>query len=255
MSRSVRVSTEVELEPARAFEVFTRETDRWFRPTLASGWPDSLRFEPRAGGRVLEVRDGEEVRQIGQVLAWEATPRLLFSLELDGTTEVEVRFEPVAAGTRVSLEHRGWDPLVATAGDATLEHYLDRWRDLLGSFESRALEQVLLECAAVFRDAVSAGDAAFLADHMAEDAVLVFADRRYRKPEVVATIGEHAPYEDVEFRAPEVVRVTEDLAILTCHTTGRIAGRHFANFESSAFVRERGAWKLAFHQVTPTGAD
>jgi hypothetical protein len=29
------------------------------------------------------------------------------------TTEVDVRFEPIGGGTRVSVEHRGWDALRA----------------------------------------------------------------------------------------------------------------------------------------------
>ena len=89
-------------------------------------------------------------------------------------------------GTRISLEHRGWDPLVVRAGDPTLDHYLDRWTALLASFETQALERQLLELSSVFRDAVSAGDSAFLDAHMADDAVLVFGDRRYLKDEVVA---------------------------------------------------------------------
>jgi hypothetical protein len=39
-------------------------------------------------------------------------------------TEVEVRFEPIYGGTRVVLEHRGWDalpPAVAAAGVANVQ--------------------------------------------------------------------------------------------------------------------------------------
>ncbi|MGZ4759818.1 MAG: DUF4440 domain-containing protein, partial [Acidimicrobiales bacterium] len=239
--RSVRVSTEVELEPARAFEVFTTETDAWFRPVPGGGaWPRSLRFEPGPGGRVLDVGPDGEARTVGRVLVWETTPRLLFTLALgrptpsdpspsdpspsDPSTEVEVRFDPVAGGTRISLEHRGWDPIVVRAGDPALDHYLDRWTALLSSFETQALEQQLLELSSVFRDAVSAGDGAFLDAHMADDAVLVFGDRRYLKDEVVGTISGHPPYRDVRLRDPQVVRIGDDVAILTCHASGRRDG-------------------------------
>ncbi len=258
--RSVRVTTEVDLEPTRAFEVFTAETGAWFRPVPGGGaWPRSLRFEPGPGGRVLDVgADGDE-RTVGRVLAWETTPRLLFTLTVGGpapadtSTEVEVRFDPVDGGTRVSLEHRGWDPVVVSAGDPSLDHYLDRWTALLASFETQALERQLLELSSVFRDAVSAGDGAFLDAHMADDAVLVFGDRRYLKHEVVGTIGGHPPYRDVRLRDPQVVRVGDDVAILTCHASGRRDGltEPFENFESTAFVRSGGAWKLAFLQATP----
>lgn len=264
--RTVVVSTEVELEPGRAFEVFTAETGTWFRPVPGGGaWPRSLRFEPGAGGRVLDVGTDGDVRTVGQVLTWETTPRLVFTLEIDhrdpalgpgvgaGPTEVEVRFDPVDGGTRISLEHRGWDPLVVRAGDPTLDHYLDRWTALLSSYETQALERLLLELSSVFRDAVSAGDRAFLDAHMADDAVLVFGDRRYLKDEVVRTIGTHPPYRDVRLRDPQVVRIGTDVAILTCHASGSRDGlpEPFDNFESTAFVRSSGAWKLAFLQATP----
>jgi hypothetical protein len=264
--RTVVVSTEVELAPARAFEVFTTETDTWFRPVPGGGaWPRSLRFEPGAGGRVLDVGADGDVRTVGHVLTWETTPRLVFTLELDhpgpgpgsslgaGPTEVEVRFDPVDGGTRISLEHRGWEPLVVRAGDPTLDHYLDRWTALLASFETQALECQLLELSSVFRDAVSAGDGRFLDAHMADDAVLVFGDRRYLKDEVVRTIGGHPPYRDVQLRDPQVVRIGVDVAILTCHARGSRDGlpQPFDNFESTAFVRSGGEWKLAFLQATP----
>ena len=264
--RTVVVSTEVELDPGRAFEVFTGETDTWFRPLPGGGaWPRSLRFEPGAGGRVLDVGADGEIRTVGQVLTWETTPRLVFTLEIDpgasavgrggsaGPTEVEVRFDPVGGGTRISLEHRGWEPLVVRAGDPTLDHYLDRWTALLATYETQALEVHLLELSSVFRDAVSAGDSAFLDDHMTDDAVLVFGDRRYLKEEVVRTIGGHPPYRDVRLRDPQVVRVGADVAILACHACGRRDGlpEPFDNFESTAFVRSAGEWKLAFLQATP----
>lgn len=261
--RSVVVSTEVDLDPTRAFEVFTSETDAWFRPVPGGGaWPRSLRFEPGAGGRVLDVADDGQVRTIGRVVTWETTPRLVFTLALDRSgggdapTEVEVRFDPVAGGTRISLEHRGWEPLVVSAGDPGLDHYLDRWTALLASFETQALEHLLLELSSVFRDAVSAGDSAFLDAHMADDAVLVFGDRRYLKEEVVRTIGGHPPYREVRLRDPQVVRIGEDVAILTCRASGRRDGlpAPFENFESTAFVRSGGSWKLAFLQATPVSS-
>ncbi len=260
--RTVVVSSEVELDPARAFEVFTTETHAWFRPVPGGGaWPRSLRFEPGAGGRVLDVGADGDVRTVGHVLTWETRPRLVFTLEIDhpdrgigsGTTEVEVRFDPVDSGTRISLEHRGWDPLVVRAGDPTLDHYLDRWMALLASYETQALELQLLELSSVFRDAVSAGDSAFLDAHMADDAVLVFGERRYLKQEVVRTISGHPPYRDVRLRDPQVVRVGADVAILTCHVRGSRDGlsEPFDNFESTAFVRADREWKLAFLQATP----
>ena len=254
------MSTDVGIDPARAFEIFTTDTEAWFAPGPASAGvgPRSVRFEPRSGGAVYDVAADGSRRSVGRVLAWERTPRLVFSLDLAGSTptEVEVRFEAIGAGagTRVSLEHRGWGSAIVTAGDPDLAPYVDRWRLLLASFESRALDDVLMAFASVFRDAVSAGDAAFLDRHMTDDAMLVFPGERYAKPEVVATIGDHPPYEDVHFADPHVVRLGPDSAILTCRVTGWIRGTRFGNVESSAYVRSEGRWRLAFLQSTPLPA-
>ena len=51
--------------------------------------------------------------------------------------EVEVRFAPSGAGTRLELEHRGWDRLVSTA-DEIPEHYDSGWDEVLGRFKEAA---------------------------------------------------------------------------------------------------------------------
>ncbi|MGH7151065.1 MAG: VOC family protein [Planctomycetota bacterium] len=126
---SVVVRTvDVEAEPAAAFEMFTREMGVWYRSTPYS-WNDAdravgIRLEPGVGGRLVEVHDrssGEEY-EFGKILVWEPGVRLVFSfrsvfLPPDPLTEVEVRFEAVGAGTRVTLEHRGLDRLPADVED------------------------------------------------------------------------------------------------------------------------------------------
>lgn len=55
------VSISVAVEPAVAFEVFTQETDLWWRRglryRLAGRRPGSLCFEPGVGGRLFESFD------------------------------------------------------------------------------------------------------------------------------------------------------------------------------------------------------
>ena len=62
----------------------------------------------------------------------------------EDVTEVAVRFEPAERGTRVSLEHRGWDHIAAAhparhgyTGDAFVSMIGLRWADLLTAFRSR----------------------------------------------------------------------------------------------------------------------
>ena len=55
---------------------------------------------------------------IGRVTQWTPGQRLVLNWWLPSfadaeSTEVDVRFEPVDGGTRVSVEHRGWSALRA----------------------------------------------------------------------------------------------------------------------------------------------
>jgi uncharacterized protein YndB with AHSA1/START domain len=109
------VTTFVAVSPHDAFSVFTDEIDRWWKggPRFRQG---ELRF---ADGRLIEVTAGERF-EIGRVLVWEPGERLVFewrarSFAPGEITEVEVRFQPERiadrAGTRVTVEHRGWGAL------------------------------------------------------------------------------------------------------------------------------------------------
>jgi uncharacterized protein YndB with AHSA1/START domain len=116
----VRVTTVVAADPTTAFALFTTEIDAWWRrgPRFRQGLgrPSLMRFEGGEGGRLLELYTDEAggAFEVGRVLAWKPGDRLIFewrgnNFEPGLVTEVEVRFEPEEAGTRVTLEHRGWD--------------------------------------------------------------------------------------------------------------------------------------------------
>ncbi|MCY1016237.1 SRPBCC domain-containing protein [Pyxidicoccus sp. MSG2] len=120
-----RVTTFVAVSPLDAFEVFTQETDLWWKkgPRFRFGGARNgvLRFEGRAGGRLFESFDDADERafEVGRVLVWEPGARLVFEWRARAfvpgeITEVEVRFEEASGGTRVTLEHRGWDALSPT---------------------------------------------------------------------------------------------------------------------------------------------
>ena len=117
-TRRVRVSTIVATDPDDAFDIFTNETERWWRRDqrfgISASAPGCLRFEPGAGGgRVVEEFSGGEITEVGTILVWQPGQRLVFewrSTRFDPAlrTEVEVTFARVTDGTEVSLEHRGW---------------------------------------------------------------------------------------------------------------------------------------------------
>jgi uncharacterized protein YndB with AHSA1/START domain len=91
-------------------------------------------MEPGVGGRLLEVYDNDsgDGFAMGQVTVWEPGVRLVYADLVSGVaphlpTEVEVRFEPHAGGTRVSLEHRGLNQLPPDMAAQKREH---GWKSL-----------------------------------------------------------------------------------------------------------------------------
>jgi uncharacterized protein YndB with AHSA1/START domain len=132
---TLRKIIRVNAPPAVAWRVFTEQMRTW--------WPlathkigntaavDAI-IEPRAGGRWYERGDDGSTCDWGRVLVWEPPSRLLLTWEITADwkhdpalhTEVEVRFIPDGAGTRVELAHRG------------LDQYGDRRDQMRGIFDS-----------------------------------------------------------------------------------------------------------------------
>jgi quercetin dioxygenase-like cupin family protein/uncharacterized protein YndB with AHSA1/START domain len=147
-SSAVTVSVEVAVDPATAFTIFTDEIGRWWRPGPIN-WYDSaraidIRFEPGVGGRWLEVYDesGADVLEIGRITVWEPGVRLVLlyrdgGYDLDGT-EVEVRFTRIEGGTRVTLEHSGWEKLAAELAAKKRETKRWGWASILGWYSEWA---------------------------------------------------------------------------------------------------------------------
>jgi hypothetical protein len=131
---SVTVSMVVRADPAAAFRVFTEEIDAW--------WKRGERFRRHHG--VMHFEGGslrEGIEPIGRVLAWEPGVRLRFELWTWGfrpgePTQVEVRFEPVGDGTRVTVEHRGWEPRGAGEFRTVVGLW---WGTLLPAMQRRAI--------------------------------------------------------------------------------------------------------------------
>lgn len=121
---SVVRTVEVAVDPGTAFRMFTEEIDEWYERGPYS-WNDperavAIRFEH---GRLLEVWDEGDGYEMGFVTAWEPGERLVFAyrsvhLPPDLETEVEIRFEPIAAGTRVSSSTEGSSSSRATSTSA-----------------------------------------------------------------------------------------------------------------------------------------
>jgi uncharacterized protein YndB with AHSA1/START domain len=143
-------AVEVPCDPGTAFAIFTGDIGTWWKRGTRY-WNDSargveLRLEPHVGGRVLEVYDAEsgEGFEIGRVLVWEPGKRLVFTWRQGNWTaseftEVEVRFEAAGSGTRVTVEHGGWER-VPSADPGMTDGYSHGWQELLG-FYAQAVEE------------------------------------------------------------------------------------------------------------------
>ena len=101
-------SVDVAAEPDAAFRAFTEEIGRWYlvQPGTVTDpvRTREIRFEPRVGGRLLDVRDTDAL-EMGRITVWEPGSRLVFT-DPEGN-DVEITFTARRGGTRVVLEHRG----------------------------------------------------------------------------------------------------------------------------------------------------
>jgi uncharacterized protein YndB with AHSA1/START domain len=146
----VRKSVVVRRPQAEVFALFTERLDTWWPLPTHSIAADSFEgrvqaesivFEPRVGGRVLErMSDGTEAPW-GTIRAWEPPARFVMSwkptLEEGPSTEVELCFTSLdGEHTRVDLEHRGWELL--GPDDPRRDGYDEGWGQLFELFVNLA---------------------------------------------------------------------------------------------------------------------
>ncbi len=140
----IRKTVTVDCAVEEAFRVFTADAISWWPVATHSiheiRGRDRLRARASEGGEVYEIGTNGERGHWATVLEWEPPSRLVLSwniLERAGdATEVEVRFLPAGDGTRVELEHRGWEN-VELEGAAKHSNYDTGWDHVLGSYERR----------------------------------------------------------------------------------------------------------------------
>jgi len=125
------------------------ETFRLFTDDMASWWPldthsmaadrddgtsvAQLVFEPREGGRLYEIASDGTEGTWARVVTWDPPHRFVLTwkpnLRDEPETDVEFTFMPVDGGTRVTLEHRGWERLAR--GDEARGGYRRGWPFIL----------------------------------------------------------------------------------------------------------------------------
>ena len=133
---TIRKSIRVERAPEISFRVFCEHISEWW-PGGFGGKDAKLFMEGRVGGRFYERRaDGTEY-QIGQVTAYQPPSVVAFTWRAPSwevTTQVEVRFSAEDSGTRVELEHSGWEQDAKTR-DAR-KNYDSGWEGILSHYRA-----------------------------------------------------------------------------------------------------------------------
>lgn len=134
LRKSVTVNAPVE----KAFRVYTEGLAMWW-PTkthsVAEERVETAVFEGGVGGRIFEREaDGSE-HLWGTVLEWDPPHRIVHTWhpgrDEETAQRIEMRFIPEGDGTRVELEHRGWENLGADARQI-FENYDGGWDFVLG---------------------------------------------------------------------------------------------------------------------------
>ncbi len=134
ITKSVRVGVGVE----RAFELFTAGVGTWWpleTHSVSESRAETVVLEGRQGGRLYErTSDGEE-HLWGTVVVWEPPRRLVYTWHPgrgeETRQDVEMSFTPDGDGTRVDVEHRGWERLGDEA-PAAMRSYDSGWDYVLG---------------------------------------------------------------------------------------------------------------------------
>lgn len=148
----ILVALRVGAAPQATFDAFTREIGQWWKPNALFCFTDrvdtTLAFEPDPPRRLVEIGPDGTRFEIGEVHDWDPPNRLAFGwrqqrFNPQQSTEVVVRFDPVATGTLVTVEHLGWDALppqhAARHGfplAAFQQRHAEWWQVLLGSLSS-----------------------------------------------------------------------------------------------------------------------
>jgi uncharacterized protein YndB with AHSA1/START domain len=138
----LRMSFEVACSVEHAFTVWTSRISAWWpRDHTVTGQDDLVVvLQGGVGGRIYErTADGVE-HDWGEVTVWNPPTRLAYLWHLrqdrDAATEVDIRFQAEGdAGTRVEIEHRGWERLGSAAG-AGRERNRAGWGTLLPHYVS-----------------------------------------------------------------------------------------------------------------------
>jgi len=142
----------VQANAERAFRRFTAEMATWWplaSHSVFEGEAESVTFEGREGGRIVERAPGGRECVWGTVKRWDPPRRVAFTWhpghEPAQAMDVEVTFTPEGDRTRVQLTHTGFERLGPRDGRMASRGYPIGWVYVLGLYaERRGLVMALL---------------------------------------------------------------------------------------------------------------
>jgi uncharacterized protein YndB with AHSA1/START domain len=133
---TIRKSIRVERSPDISFRVFCEEISQWW-PSGFSGKGSKVLLECEVGGRFYERRpDGSEY-EIGRVTSYEPPRIVAFTWRApswDVATRVKIQFIAEGSGTRIELEHSGWEQDARTR--EARSRYDSGWDPMLGHYQT-----------------------------------------------------------------------------------------------------------------------
>jgi Domain of unknown function (DUF4440) len=99
----------------------------------------------------------------------------------------------------------------------------------------------------------TADGGAYYREHLAANALMAFPFGVIDRDQAIEAIESAPPWAEFELRDPRVVALTDASGVVVYSVVARRDGEGpYSAVVSSAFVREGGGWRLAFHQQTPT---
>ena len=122
----------------RAFSIFATDFAKWWpkdkHSVSAMGETakpaKEVRLDPRTGGDVWEIGPDGTRYEWGSVAVYDPHARLSLNWHIarpkEEATTVDVTFEPVPDGTKVTLTHTGWEVFGENAGSMR-ENYNGGW--------------------------------------------------------------------------------------------------------------------------------
>ena len=144
MIEPIRLAFDIDAPPAHAFDVWTARIGQWWPAdhTVTADPGMTVVLEPRSGGRIFERTAAGDEHEWGEVTVWEPPSRLVYLWHLRrdraDATEVEIRFlERGGTGTRVEIEHRGWEVL-GRDGESWRDRNRGGWATLVPAYVAAA---------------------------------------------------------------------------------------------------------------------